>query len=94
LCEETKTVFVNMRSTLLAQAVIGLIAAATTDAASLQQKAAPCAQLPAGSGPKPDPDTVSAFLSLPAFSNAAHGASTPKGYVKQYGNLQGASIVT
>jgi hypothetical protein len=83
-----------MRSTFLAQAVIGLITAATTDAASLQQRAATCAKLPEGSGPKANPDTVPAFLAQPAISNAANRASTPKAYVKQFSNLQGANIIT
>jgi hypothetical protein len=81
-----------MRSILFALA--GLILAA--DAASLHNRAAACAPLPAGSGPKPDSDTVAAFLAFPAFSNAATAASAsaPKGYVKQFSNLKGANIVT
>jgi hypothetical protein len=84
-----------MRFNLFAQAAVGLtIAATTTDAASLQNRAAACAALPAGSGPKANPDTVPAFLALPAISNAANTASTPKGYVKQFSNVPGANIIT
>jgi hypothetical protein len=85
---------IDMRTAFFAQAVIGLMAAATTDAVSLQQRAATCAQLPEGSGPKANPDTVSAFLAQPAIFAAANGALTPKAYVKQFGNLQGANIIT
>jgi hypothetical protein len=81
-----------MRSTFVTQAIVGLLVATAADAASLQNRAATCAALPAGAGPKPNPDTVAAFFAQQSISNAANGASTPKGYVKQFSNLKGATI--
>jgi hypothetical protein len=78
-----------MRSNLLTHALVALLAAATTDAASLQQRAA-CDKLTPGSGPKASPDTAAAFLALPAISDAARSAGTPWGYVQQFSNLQAA----
>ena len=50
-----------------------------------------CAPQPSGNGPHVEPDNVATFLAYPAFSTAANGASTPKGYVNTFKNLQASS---
>jgi hypothetical protein len=66
-------------------------AVAATDATSVEKRAAACALQPVGYGPVPSPDTVSAFLALPAFSEAAVAASALSGYVQQFSNLQASN---
>jgi hypothetical protein len=79
-----------MRCTWFISASVALTSAVTADAAAVQQRATACAPQPVGAGPNPSPDSVSAFLALPAFSDAATTAATPQGYVKQFSNLQAA----
>lgn len=49
-----------------------------------------CNVQPVGAGPVPQPDTPEAFLALPAFSQAASGASAPVGYNQVFENLNAA----
>ncbi|KAF2964091.1 hypothetical protein GQX73_g9463 [Xylaria multiplex] len=44
-----------------------------------------------GSGPSPDVDTAAAFLSFPAFSEAAEAAATPVGCALNYRSLNASS---
>ncbi|KAI0197983.1 hypothetical protein F4808DRAFT_269718 [Astrocystis sublimbata] len=44
-----------------------------------------------GKGPVPDVDTAAAFLSYPAFKNAAESAATPTGFALNYRNLNASS---
>jgi hypothetical protein len=83
-----------MRSFFATSAIVALIGATTvTNATFIEQRATACTQKPVGWGPKPSPDTVSAFLALPAFSSAAKSALTPVGYIKQFSNLQAANTL-
>ncbi|KAF2646329.1 hypothetical protein P280DRAFT_8096 [Massarina eburnea CBS 473.64] len=47
--------------------------------------------LPRGSGPVPSPDTPDAFLSFPAFSEAATSAPEVSGYTKSFTDLKAAN---
>jgi hypothetical protein len=85
---------VDMRASFFTQAATGFLFATSSNAASLRDRTAPCAPLPAGAGPKPSPDTAAAFLAFQAYSNAATQASTPNGYVQQFSNLKAATIET
>ncbi|MCJ1312055.1 hypothetical protein MMC25_005729 [Agyrium rufum] len=49
-----------------------------------------CETYPAGSGPVPIPDTVSAFLADPDLQATATNAPTPGGYTQVFSNLQGS----
>ncbi|KAH7014187.1 uncharacterized protein B0I36DRAFT_355439 [Microdochium trichocladiopsis] len=49
-----------------------------------------CAPQPAGYGPVADPDTPQGFLNFAAFSSAANGVTTPRGYSLNFKNLQGS----
>jgi hypothetical protein len=80
-----------MRSAVFVSAIVGLITTTSVNAAAVQERAAACAPLPAGWGPKPKTDCATEFVALSAFSNAANAAPTPSGYVKQYSNLKAAT---
>ncbi|KAI9821235.1 MAG: hypothetical protein M1827_003970 [Pycnora praestabilis] len=69
-------------------------AAAITEAPLSKRQALgvndPCGPQPDGYGPKPENDTVAAFLADPDFTSISTNAQTPQGYERSFVNLQAA----
>jgi len=86
----SQAVVVNTQAAL--SSVVAAVATEVAASAVNAKRDTVCPTQPAGSGPlTTSPDTPSAFLANPAYSQAALGATVPNGYTQVYSNLNAST---